>query len=89
MEYRELKKWAGFYENELTNRFLSFWIPRCVDAKNGGFVNCFTNDGSRLMCGARGDLSGYSQNWRQPARRFFHGNRGKNFSAWQNMGWIF
>ena len=49
MEYRELKKWAGFYENELTNRFLSFWIPRCVDAKNGGFVNCFTNDGSRLV----------------------------------------
>ena len=49
MDCNELKLMAGFYENELTNRFLSFWIPRCVDAKNGGFVNCFTNDGSRLV----------------------------------------
>lgn len=49
MEYTELKMMAGFYENELKNRFLSFWIPRCVDRENGGFVNCFTNDGSKLV----------------------------------------
>ncbi len=49
MERRELKRMAGFYENELLNRFLSFWIPRCVDTENGGFVNCFTNDGSKLV----------------------------------------
>ncbi|MGN0987462.1 MAG: AGE family epimerase/isomerase [Otoolea sp.] len=40
---------AGFYENELTNRFLSFWIPRCVDKENGGFVNCFDNHGEHLV----------------------------------------
>ncbi|MCD7906499.1 MAG: AGE family epimerase/isomerase [Clostridium sp.] len=51
MEYNELKRWAGFYENELTNRFLSFWLPKCVDREYGGFVNCFTNDGSRLVSG--------------------------------------
>ena len=49
MEWSELKVLAGFYENELTNRFLSFWIPRCVDRENGGFVNCFDNRGETLV----------------------------------------
>lgn len=39
----------GFYENELKNCFLFYWLPRCEDRENGGFVNCFTNDGSRLV----------------------------------------
>ena len=28
MDCNELKLTAGFYENELTNRFPSFWIPQ-------------------------------------------------------------
>ena len=49
MNARELIQLRGFYENELTNRILSFWLPRCVDEQNGGFVNCFTNRGDKLM----------------------------------------
>lgn len=40
---------AGFYENELINRFLTFWMPRCVDERNGGFFNCFDNEGKNLI----------------------------------------
>lgn len=39
----------SFYENELKNRFLSYWLPRCEDKERGGFVNCFTNDGKMLV----------------------------------------
>ena len=49
MERIELKRLAGFYENELVNHFLSFWLPRCVDQENGGFVNCFDNRGEHLV----------------------------------------
>ena len=45
----EIKVMAGFYENELVNRFLHYWIPRCVDHENGGFVNCFNNEGTVLV----------------------------------------
>lgn len=40
---------SGFYENELTNNILSFWMPRCLDKEYGGYFNCFTNDGSRMV----------------------------------------
>lgn len=43
---RQLK---GFYENELTNNILSFWLPRCMDTKYGGYLNCFDNSGRRLI----------------------------------------
>ena len=33
-----LKALTGFYENELVNNFLSFWLPRCEDKENGGFI---------------------------------------------------
>ena len=49
MTKNELKLLAGFYENELTNKFLHFWLPRCVDSENGGFVNCFDNSGENLI----------------------------------------
>ena len=39
----------GFYENQLTNQILSFWMPRCWDGDHGGFFNCFTNRGDKLM----------------------------------------
>lgn len=38
-----------FYSNELKNNILSFWLPRCLDTEFGGFLNCFTNDGSTLV----------------------------------------
>jgi len=41
--------YLGFFENELTNNLLSFWLPRCVDPEHGGYLNCFTNDGSTLV----------------------------------------
>lgn len=49
MNARNLLQLRGFYENQLTNRILSFWLPRCLDEENGGFVNCFTNRGDRLV----------------------------------------
>lgn len=39
----------GFYENELCNNILPFWLERCEDKINGGYFNCFTNDGSELV----------------------------------------
>jgi len=38
-----------FFKDELTENLLSFWMPRCLDTDNGGYLNCFTNDGSRLV----------------------------------------
>ena len=49
MQSNEILQLRGFYENELKARFLFYWLPRCEDRENGGFVNCFTNDGSRLV----------------------------------------
>ncbi len=46
-EFRQLL--SGFYENELTNNILSFWLPRCLDKEYGGYFNCFTNDGSKMV----------------------------------------
>ena len=41
--------YLDFFKKELTENLLSFWMGRCLDAKNGGYFNCFTNDGSRLV----------------------------------------
>ncbi len=38
-----------FLKKELTDNLLSFWLPRCLDEENGGYLNCFCNDGSRLI----------------------------------------
>lgn len=38
-----------FFKNELRDDLLRFWLPRCLDRENGGYLNCFTNDGSRLV----------------------------------------
>lgn len=35
----------GFYENELTNYILPFWLSRAVDSSCGGYFNCFDNRG--------------------------------------------
>ena len=39
----------GFYENELKENILPFWLERCEDKDNGGYFNCFTNDGKTLV----------------------------------------
>lgn len=49
MDYSKIRELTGFYENELTNNILSFWLPKCIDNENGGYFNCFTNDGSKLI----------------------------------------
>ncbi|HRX59031.1 MAG TPA: AGE family epimerase/isomerase [Eubacteriales bacterium] len=43
-----IRQMKGFYENELTNNILSFWLPRCLDEKHGGYFNCFDNAGEHL-----------------------------------------
>ncbi|MBQ6902459.1 MAG: AGE family epimerase/isomerase [Oscillospiraceae bacterium] len=48
MTQTERKKLYGFFENELTNQILSFWMPRCEDKEYGGFINCFDNKGEKL-----------------------------------------
>ena len=35
MDRNELLRLKGFYENELTNRILAFWLPRCEDREYG------------------------------------------------------
>lgn len=49
MNKAEIKKAILFYENELKNNILKFWLNNCEDKENGGFFNCFTNDGSQLV----------------------------------------
>ena len=49
MELSEVRELIGFYENELTNNILSFWLPRCIDNENGGYSNCFDNEGRNLI----------------------------------------
>jgi len=39
----------AFYQNELTNQILAFWLPRCEDKEYGGYVNCFDNAGENLV----------------------------------------
>ena len=49
MNKAEIRKLFGFYENELTNQILSFWLPRCLDKQNGGYFNCYDNRGENLV----------------------------------------
>lgn len=49
MEPAMLRLLAGFYENELCRNILPFWMGRCLDEVHGGYLNCFTNDGARLV----------------------------------------
>lgn len=49
MEYQTRKLMIEFYENELAKNILPFWLNRCEDKENGGYFNCFTNDGTKLM----------------------------------------
>ena len=49
MRFSEISKLYGFYQNELVNHILHFWLPRCVDETFGGFVNCFDNRGEKLV----------------------------------------
>ena len=49
MDQRKRLQLIGFYENELTNHILSFWLPRCLDPVHGGFFNCFDNRGEKWV----------------------------------------
>ncbi len=41
--------YLSFFKKELTENLLAFWMSRCLDNENGGYFNCFSNDGSRLV----------------------------------------
>ena len=45
----EMKSYLSFFKNELTDNLLYFWMDRCLDKENGGYFNCFSNDGKRLI----------------------------------------
>lgn len=49
MQYIDYLKLKGFYENQLTNQILAFWLPRCLDQEYGGYLNCFDNTGENLV----------------------------------------
>lgn len=49
MKRTEIRRLHGFFENELKNQILSFWMPRCEDKEYGGFLNCFDNKGENLV----------------------------------------
>ena len=42
-------RYLDFFKKELKENLLSFWLPRCLDEEYGGYLNCFTNDGGRLV----------------------------------------
>lgn len=41
--------YLSFFRQELTENLLHFWMSRCLDKENGGYLNCFSNDGSKLV----------------------------------------
>ena len=43
------QSYLDFFKTELTDNLLYFWLPRCIDKENGGYLNCFSNDGSKLV----------------------------------------
>ncbi len=49
MDWAELYRLSGFYQNELRQNILGFWLPRCEDKECGGYFNCFDNSGERLV----------------------------------------
>ena len=47
--FLDIAEERDFYIRELKDNILSFWLPRCLDAEYGGFVNCFDNNGKNLV----------------------------------------
>ena len=45
----DTQHYLEYFKRELTDNLLSFWMPRCLDGTYGGYLNCFSNDGSRLV----------------------------------------
>ena len=41
--------YLSFFRRELTENLLHFWMGRCLDTQNGGYLNRFSNDGSKLV----------------------------------------
>lgn len=49
MDLQRIRELIGFYENELINNILHFWLPDCIDETNGGYFNCYDNEGRHLL----------------------------------------
>lgn len=45
----DTEAYLAHFKKELADNLLSFWMPRCLDKEHGGYLNCFCNDGSRLV----------------------------------------
>lgn len=92
--YNEAYTLFGFYQHELKQNMLGFWLPRCVDEEFGGFLNCFDNRGENLvsmtnMHGAKAGLCGCLHAWRQRKRRFSIRRNGGISYIWLNMAQSF
>ncbi len=46
---KEKQRLSAFYQQELIENILSFWMPRCEDKRFGGYYNCFDNTGAVLV----------------------------------------
>ena len=46
---KKAEQYLSFFKKELTDKLLFFWMDRCLDKENGGYLNCFSNDGSKLV----------------------------------------
>lgn len=43
------KDLLNYYVTELKENILPFWERNCIDKENGGYFNCFSNDGKQLL----------------------------------------
>ena len=41
--------YLALFTKELRENLLPFWMRRCLDTEHGGYYNCFSNDGARLL----------------------------------------
>ncbi len=48
MDEKSLAKRRDLYKDGLLNDTLSFWFPRCIDTKYGGYMTCRNRDGTLL-----------------------------------------
>ena len=45
----DTKHYLEFFKKELKENLLPFWLKRGIDEEEGGYLNCFTNSGDRLV----------------------------------------
>ena len=49
MNQIQIRELLQFYEKQLFEQVMPFWLERAIDQEYGGFYTCFTNDGKALL----------------------------------------